>query len=75
MCFAAGKEFFSKKTKQNDENPISKAEKIEGLEREKKIKKADETVSKKLISSEDAAGPTSFVFLKFLPPLALALGL
>ncbi|VDK73319.1 unnamed protein product [Litomosoides sigmodontis] len=56
---SASKEFFSKKTKQNDEKSITKAEKIEGLEREKKVKKTSETASKKLVSSEDAAGPTS----------------
>uniref|UniRef100_A0A0R3RR04 Smg4_UPF3 domain-containing protein n=1 Tax=Elaeophora elaphi TaxID=1147741 RepID=A0A0R3RR04_9BILA len=56
---SAGREFFSKKTKQNDENQSFKAEKIEELEKEKRMKKVDETVFKKAISSEDTTGSTS----------------
>ncbi|CAG9534668.1 unnamed protein product [Cercopithifilaria johnstoni] len=55
---SAGKEFFSKKTKQNDENQSFKTEKIEELEKEK-IRKDDETACKKSISSEDTTGPIS----------------
>ncbi|EFO23381.2 hypothetical protein LOAG_05102 [Loa loa] len=50
---------FSNKTKQNDENQSFKAEKVEGLESEKKIRKEDETVFNKIISSNDIIGPTS----------------
>lgn len=62
--FAAGREFTWKKAKQNDENQSFKDEKIEESEKEKAIKKEDETVSKKLVSSEDTNEPTSCA-LKF----------
>ncbi|KAL3989930.1 hypothetical protein ACH3XW_29640 [Acanthocheilonema viteae] len=55
---SASREFFSKKTKQNNENQGLKAEKIEELEG-KKIRKEDETVFKKLTLSEDTTEPTS----------------
>ncbi|KAM3728493.1 putative regulator of nonsense transcript 3B [Dirofilaria immitis] len=56
---SASRDLFPKKTKQNDNNQRFKAEKIEELERDKKIKKEDETISKKIIPSEDIIKPTS----------------
>ncbi|OZC10210.1 hypothetical protein X798_02800 [Onchocerca flexuosa] len=53
------RDLFSKKTKQNDENQDFKDERIEKLEKEKKIRKKDETISKKVVPMDDTTGPTS----------------
>ncbi|VDO43302.1 unnamed protein product, partial [Brugia timori] len=61
---SAGSDPFSKKTKQNDENQCFKAEKVEELEREKRIKKDEgKTIFKKTVSSNDTVEATSYVFL------------